>query len=32
MNEDELRRLKEFRQLKKQIQGSETHLVVPRVL
>ena len=28
MNEDELSRLKEFRQLKKQIQGSERHLIV----
>jgi transposase len=28
MNETELSRVKEFRQLKKQIQGSETHLIV----
>jgi transposase len=28
MNEDELSRLKEFRQLKKRIQGSDTHLIV----
>jgi len=28
MNETELSRVKEFRQLKKQIQGSGTHLIV----
>ena len=28
MNEDELSRVKEFRQLKKRIQGSDTHLIV----
>jgi transposase len=28
MNEDELSRLREFRQLKKRIQGSDTHLIV----
>jgi transposase len=28
MNENELSRVKEFRQLKKQIQGSETHVIV----
>lgn len=28
MNQDELGRLTEFRQLKKQIQGTETHLIV----
>ena len=28
MNETELNRVKEFRQLKKRIQGSDTHLIV----